>query len=98
MYIRNDICIAGELVEDIRVTETQPLRAGMMLVTFSTGEKRLLDRTLLTGPAFAPLEEEEVFNHPVIFHGAITWKDGEIDIAPEMVYRDSYAYDSVEVS
>ena len=29
---------------------------------------------------------------PEVFHGIITWNDGEIDIAPETVYADSYAY------
>ena len=37
---------------------------------------------------------EEVFNNPTLFHGVITWNNGEIDISPELVYRDSYAYDS----
>ena len=68
-----------------------------MLVTFSTGEKRLFDVTLLQGSAFEPLADEEVFNHPVLFQGVITWKNGEIDIAPETVYKESYVYDSVAV-
>ena len=92
MYIKNDICYAGELQEGIKVTAAKPLQGGMLLVTFSTGEKRLFDTTRLRGSAFAPLAEEEVFRHPVLFHGVITWKDGEIDIAPETVYRESYAY------
>ena len=66
-----------------------------MIVTFSTGEKRLLDTTLLSGSAFKPLADEKIFNNPVIFHGVITWNNGKIDIAPETVYRNSYAYDSV---
>ena len=97
MYILDDICYAGELQEDIKVTEAKPLRGGMMLVTFSTGEKRLFDTTLLQGTAFAPLADENVFRNPVLFHGVITWNNGEIDIAPETVYRDSYAYDSAAV-
>ena len=94
MYIQNDICHAGQMEEGIRVTEAKPLRGGMMLVTFSTGEVRLFDTTLLNGPAFAPLADEAVFNHPTLFHGVITWNNGEIDIAPEAVYRSSYAYES----
>ena len=94
--LRNcDVCYAGELREGIKVTEAKPLRGGMMLVTFSTGEKRLFDATLLKGSAFAPLQDEEIFNHPVLFHGVITWNNGEIDIAPETVYQESYAYDSI---
>ena len=97
MYILNDICYAGEMQDGIKVTEARPLRGGMMLVTFSTGEKRLFDTTLLQGSAFAPLADEEIFSKPVLFHGVITWNNGEIDIAPETVYRDSYAYESVAI-
>ena len=97
MYILNDICYAGEMQDGIKVTEAKPLRGGMMLVTFSTGEKRLFDTTALEGSAFAPLAEEKIFMSPVLFHGVITWNNGEIDIAPETVYRDSYAYDSMAI-
>ncbi|MBE6724952.1 MAG: DUF2442 domain-containing protein [Ruminococcaceae bacterium] len=97
MYIVNDICYAGELVEDIRVTEVKPLRGRMMLVTFSTGEKRLFDTTLLKGSAFEPLKDEKIFMAPVLFHGVITWNNGEIDIAPETVYVESYPYEEAAV-
>lgn len=95
MYILNDICYAGKIQDGIGVTEAKPLRGGMLLVTFSTGEKRLFDATTLQGPAFAPLAAEEVFNHPILFHGVITWNNGEIDVAPETVYRNSYAYEDM---
>ena len=97
MYILDDICYAGEMQDGIKVTEAKPLRGGMMLVTFSTGEKRLFDTTLLRGPAFAPLADEKIFSNLVLFHGVITWNNGEIDIAPETVYRDSYAYESMAI-
>lgn len=92
MYIKDDICYAGELASDIKVTDAKPLRGGMMLVTFSTGEQRLFDTTLLTGEAFKPLADESVFSKPTLFRGVITWNNGEIDIAPEAVYMHSYAY------
>lgn len=94
MYIKDDICYAGELKENIKVVEVKPLRGRMLLVTFSTGEQRLFDATTLTGSAFKPLEDEKVFNNPELFHGVITWNNGEIDIASETVYRESYAYES----
>ena len=98
MYIQNGICYAGEMQDNIEVTDAKPLRGGMMLVTFSTGEKRLFDTTALTGSAFAPLADETIFRNPVIFHGVITWDNGKIDIAPETVYQNSYAYDSIPVN
>ena len=97
MYMIDDICYAGEMREGIKVTEAKYLRDGMMLVTFSTGEKRLFDTTMLQGAAFAPLADEKILSNPVLFHGVITWNKGEIDIAPETVYRDSYAYESAAV-
>ncbi|MCR5769009.1 MAG: DUF2442 domain-containing protein [Lachnospiraceae bacterium] len=97
MYMIDGVCYAGKMQEGIKVTEAIPLRGGMMLVTFSTGEKRLFDTTTLKGSAFAPLMDEEVFNNPVLFHGVITWKNGEIDIAPETVYQNSFSYDSVAI-
>ena len=93
MYIKNNICYAGVPQENIKITEVKPLRGGMLLVTFSTGEKRLFDTTQLTGAAFAPLQREDIYMNPVIFHGVITWCNGEIDIAPEYVYQESYAYE-----
>lgn len=92
MHIMNGICYAGELTDDIKVTEAKPLRGGIMLVTFSTGEKRLFDTTMLQGSAFKALADEKIFNNPVLFHGVITWNNGEIDVAPETVYKNSYAY------
>lgn len=94
MYIKDGVCYAGELKEEIKIVEVKPLRGRMLLVTFSTGEQRLFDATTLEGSAFKPLEDEKVFNNSKLFHGVITWNNGEIDIAPETVYRDSYAYDS----
>jgi len=96
MYIIDDICYAGEQISNIKVTEARPLTGGMMLVTFNTGEKRLFDTTKLTGAAFAPLKEEKVFLNPTVFHGVITWNNGEIDIAPETVYDESYPYEQIE--
>ena len=97
MYILDDICYAGELREGIKVTEVEPLRGGMLLVTFSTGEKRLFDTTTLHGSAFAPLADEAVCAHPTLFRGVITWNNGEIDIAPETVYHNSFAYEGAAI-
>ena len=96
MYIVNGICYAGELVPDITITEAKPLNGGMMLVTFSTGEKRLFDTTKLNAPVFEPLKDEKVFRSPVISHGTVTWDNEQIDIAPEYVYTESYPYTSKE--
>ena len=92
MYIIDDICYAGEKTQNIKVKEAKVLRGGMLLLTFSTGEQRLFDTTLLKGTAFAPLMDEKVLADFNIFHGVMTWMNGDIDIAPETMYSDSYPY------
>ena len=97
MYILDDICYAGEIKDNIKVIKVKPLHGGIMLVTFSTGETRLFDTTTLQGSAFTPLADEKIFMNPELFHGVITWNNGEIDVAPETVYKNSYKYDRVSV-
>ena len=97
MYIIDDVCYAGEATPDIKVKEATMLRGGMLLITFSTGEQRLFDATLLTGSAFEPLKDEKTLADFTIFHGVMTWMNGEIDIAPETMYVDSYPYTSRNV-
>lgn len=93
MYVVNEICYAGNDEKEIKITTVKPLVGRMLLVTFSTGESRLFDTTMLKGSAFDVLDNEEIFNNPVLFHGIITWNDGEVDIAPETVYAESYPYE-----
>ena len=96
MYVMNGIAYAGTAVQDMRVSAVKPLDDMMMLVTFASGERRLYDATqLLEYPAFQPLTDEAVFKAPSIDHGVVTWLDGEIDIAPETMYADSYPYDEM---
>ena len=62
------------------------------------GEFRLFDATsLFKYPAFKPLEDEEVFKRAAIEYGVVTWKNGEIDIAPETMYQNSYAYEALNI-
>lgn len=91
------MCYAGEAVSDIKVKEATVLRGSMLLITFSTGEQRLFDATLLTGSAFEPLKDEKTLADFTIFHGVMTWMNGEVDIAPETMYADSYPYTSRNV-
>ncbi len=93
MYILNGIAYAGMPQQEIRVMNVKPLDDLMMLVTFTSGETRLFDASpLLKHPAFALLADEQVFKKAQVEYGVVTWADGEIDIAPETMYRDSYEY------
>ena len=98
MYIIDDICYAGEETPNIKVKDAKVLRGGILLLTFSTGEQRLFDTTLLEGSAFEPLKDEKVLVNFVIFHGVMTWMNGDIDIAPETMYVDSYPYTAQNTS
>lgn len=93
MYVINDIAYAGEPAELIRVKAVRVLDDLCLMLTFSTGEKRIYDATpLLQYPAFQPLKDREIFNQAYIECGTVVWLDGSIDIAPETLYKDSVPY------
>ena len=100
MYIKDDVCYAGELTSDIEVSSIKLLDDGMMLVFFSTGETRLFDVTSLLdkGSAYLPLKDEEHRKTAKVTHGFVSWLDGEIDIAPEIMYLESYKYTKDEIA
>ena len=93
MYIINGIAYAGEPVNEIEVEKVDALDDMILLITFGTGEKRLYDATgLLEYPVFKPLEREEIFKSVKVEYGTVVWLDGNIDIAPETLYANSFAY------
>ena len=92
MFYYNGFVCGGEPEGPIRITEVKALADMMMLLTFNNGEQRLFDASILTGPAFQPLKEESIFLNPGLDHGVVTWKNGEIDCAPEYMFSNSYEY------
>lgn len=92
MYIMNGMVYGGEPVANIEISGVKVLENRMMLITFSTGEVRLFDATILQGEVFEPLKQEEVFKNPAVDHGVITWDNGNIDCAPDFLYHNSYEY------
>lgn len=97
MFEVNGIVYANEFTETLKITDAKVTDRLMMLITFSTGEKRVFDATVLTGSAFRPLENETIFENFKIVHGVLTWMDEEIDCAPEYIYEHSYAYEEMYV-
>ena len=95
MFIRDGIVYGGEPEQPIKVDYVKVLPDMMMLIQFNNGELRLFDATLLEGPVFEPLHDEQVFSNPKIDHGVVTWLDGDIDCAPEFMYKHSYEYSMV---
>ena len=98
MYIVNGIAFAGAKASETFVQAVKPLDDLMMIVTFTSGDRRLFDATqLLAYPAFQPLKDEKIFKNAKVEHGVVTWADGEIDIAPETMYETSYAYQDMKI-
>lgn len=95
MFIKDGIVYGGEPEKPIKVEQVKILPDMMMLLRFNNGELRLFDATVLDGPVFEPLRNEQVFSSAVIDHGVVTWMDGEIDCAPEYMYNHSYEYSMV---
>jgi len=61
---------------------------------FLNGETKIYDfKPHLKSPAFKPLQNKELFNSVALDRGIPVWQNGEIDIAPEVIY-----YDGVSVS
>ena len=99
MFEYNGYVYAREPTVGLRVSSARVVDDLCMLVTFSTGETRLLDATELLGyEAFAPLADRRVFEGFAIEHGVLTWDDGEIDIAPEGLYKRTYEYEPTAVA
>ncbi len=95
MFFANGFVYGGEPTETIRVKYVKPLKDRIMLVTFNNDEERVFDSTILSGPVFAPLQDEDVFSKPEIDHGVVTWNNGEIDCAPEFMYQHSFEYSRI---
>ena len=79
IYIVNGIAYANDDLDEVEIKAVKPLQDMMLLVTFSTEEKRLYDGTkLLQYPAFSLLADEELFMAAKVEDGVVTWCDGEI--------------------
>ena len=92
------VCYAGSPdTEDIEIVDVIPCEGRMLICTFSNGQRRLFDTTILAEPVFEPLDNPGVFHSVRIDYGTLTWADGEIDVAPEYVFANSLPYNTDEV-
>lgn len=93
MYEIGGIVYASEPREDMEVADFRDVGDYILLVTFSTGETRLVDCTeLFRMPAFARIADEAAFRTHEVRDGALVWLGGDVDIAPEGLYARSYEY------
>ena len=98
MYIMNGIAYAHEPSESIKVKSLKVVGELCLLLTFTSGEKRIFDASnLLQYPVYEPLEDPEIFNQAYIENGAVIWQHGDIDIAPEALYNQSYKYEEIQI-
>lgn len=99
MYIIDGIAYAGEQAFAIKISGVRPLHDHKLWVRFNNGEAKIFDfKPLLNTPAFAPLKDIAVFNSVYIDYGVTVWNDGDIDIAPDLLYRDGVTDDSTEIA
>ena len=92
MFVYNGVVYGGEPKKCLSVISVKVLPDHVMLITFSNGEERLFDASILKGEVFEALQDEDNFKSAYVDHGVITWMDGEIDCAPEYMYQNSYEY------
>ena len=98
MYIVDGIAYAPTGGDDQRITAVKALDDQIMILTFSSGERRLFDASsLLELPAFEPLRDERVFKTAKVDRGVVVWLDGDIDLAPETMYAESYPYNEAMI-
>ena len=94
MYIIDGIAYAGEMPPSILVCGIRPNDDHTLWVRFNTGEAKVFDfKPLLNSTCFIPLNDISVWKDVYIDYGVPSWKDGEIDIAPEKLYQDGVTVD-----
>ncbi len=95
MYIQDGICYAGEngkYIELPIVVEVKALSNHKLYLRFKNGKEGIYDFTpLLQRPCYTPLQDENVFANVYLEYGIPTWNNGEIDIAPETLFKDCVA-------
>ena len=99
MYIINEIAYADKFnTKEIKIKEFKIISELCMLITFTNNEKRIFDLTeLIKMPVFSKLKDFELFKKVYIENGILVWDNGNIDIAPEIVYKNSYTYEQENV-
>lgn len=98
MFVIDGIVYGGEPEESVKISQMKILPDKIMILTFSNGEERLFDATVLRGGVYERLKDESIFQGATIEYGVITWDNGNIDCAPEYMYKNSYEYASESVS
>ena len=97
MHEENGIVYSDNPEKILTVLEVKHLYSGVYLMKFSDGAVKLFDTTILKGEVFEPLKNPEVYENPKLEYGIVTWKNGEIDCAPEFMYENSTDYNTKDI-
>ncbi len=90
MYVKDGIAYAGDQRPMMKVCGVRPMPGHKLWLRFNTGEAKIFDfAPMLQCPAYAPLQDEQVFREVYIDCGVTVWLDGRIDIAPEYLYANA---------
>ena len=71
MFEMNGFVYGGYPADTIKITDVKPLDDMIMILTFSSGERRLFDATILEGSVFEKLKDNEVFKNCSIEFGVV---------------------------
>ncbi len=97
MRIINGIAYASTEVTSLEAVRVKALDDYMLIVEFNNMKERLFDATtLFSMPAFTPLKDDAIFKNCRIIDGVVSWLDGEIDLAPETMYQESFPYHHID--
>lgn len=90
MYIKNGIAYAEEHALPLQITDVRPLPDYQLWIRFNTGETKVFDfKPHLDAPGFLPLKNTDTFRDVYIDYGCPVWLDGDVDIAPEFLYKNA---------
>ncbi|GBU20259.1 hypothetical protein R80B4_00135 [Fibrobacteres bacterium R8-0-B4] len=89
MRIVDGIAYADDPIPIAEVVEVRPMSDYRLWLRFTTGEEKVFDvKPKLGFPVFEALKDKELFDGVYVDFGTAVWNGGEIDIAPERLYRD----------
>lgn len=96
MFIKDDIAYANTNDSEVKIVNVKVVNELSLLVTFESGEERIFDMSyLIKYPVYKKLENYDFFKTVYVENGVLVWNNGEIDIAPEEVYNNSYEYERI---
>ena len=99
MYELDGIVYADNPEPLLTVKSVRALTDYKLLVSFSTGEKKIIDVSLLLEePGFSALKDVSVFNAVYVDYGTVVWNEGSIDIAPEYLYENAIQSEHDDIS